>query len=285
MFLVLCCCFCKEVECSPQSAIRPAVDKSRLERLLAEVQDGRVSAAEAVRILRNLPFEDLTDLAKIDHHRTLRTGFPEVVFGEGKSAEQISAIMERIAAVGEGALATRVERNKGNVVLSVLASQWPTASYDPVSRTVMISGSRRKKLGRVAIVSAGTSDTWVAKEAAATAQFLGMDVEYVDDVGVAGLPRLVQQSEKFSAVGVVIAIAGMEGALPSVVSGLTDCPVIAVPTSVGYGVGLGGYVAMMSMLASCSPGISVVNIDNGFGAAMAAARMLRCSSHTWRESQ
>ena len=221
-----------------------------------------------------MPFERLGDEVHVDHHRELRAGVPEVVLGERKSAEQIATIMAALARHGNGALATRVEGDKAAAVKMAL----PEVSYHQMARTLVLAPETPRPeagQGTIAIACAGTSDLPVAEEAAVTAGFLGHRVDRINDIGVAGLQRLVAHTERLRAAEVVIVIAGMEGALPSVVAGMVNRPVIAVPTSVGYGVGVGGYVAMMGMLSSCSPGVMVVNIDNGFGAAVAAAMINR----------
>jgi NCAIR mutase (PurE)-related protein len=245
----------------------------RLRDLLARVRAGEVAIETAVEELRRMPFDRLGEIATLDHHRELRSGVPEVVYGESKTAQQIAAVMRRMAESSGGrALATRVAEEKANHVLASL----PGARYVAAAQAVVLGGTAATADAReVAVVSAGTSDRPVAEEAAVTLEFLGLQARRFVDVGIAGLPRVVSVAEELRASDVVIAVAGMEGALPSVVASLVDRPVIAVPTSVGYGVGLGGFVAMLTMLASCSPGVTVVNIDNGFGAAVAAARMVR----------
>jgi NCAIR mutase (PurE)-related protein len=249
------------------------VTRAKIEALLRRVRDGEISTAEAAERLRQLPFEVLSE-ATVDHHRALRAGIPEVVFGENKSAAQIVAIMTALAVDGVGALATRVDAAKAAAVLAAL----PEARHVAMARSVIIdpaadaaSPARRT----VAIITAGTSDLPVGEEAAVAAEFFGLAVDRITDVGIAGLHRLLAQVERLRAADVVIAAAGMEGALPSAVAGLVDRPVIAVPTSVGYGVSLGGFAALIGMLSSCAPGVTVVNIDNGFGAAVAAALMTR----------
>jgi NCAIR mutase (PurE)-related protein len=225
-----------------------------------------------------MPFEALDGVAAVDHHRELRSAIPEVVLGESKTAEHIAKIMASLAAGGSGALATRVDSDKAAVVQKEL----PEARYDSVSRVLVIEPPQRKEPvghGEIFVVSAGTSDLPVAEEAAQTVEFLGHRVRRINDVGVAGLHRVVSVTEELRSAAVVVAVAGMEGALPGVIAGLIPAPIIAVPTSIGYGVGVGGFVAMMSMLASCSPGVSVVNIDNGFGAAVAATRINRTGKH------
>lgn len=245
--------------------------------MLARVRAGDLDVDEAAEELRRLPFERLGEHVHVDHHRELRAGVPEVVLGERKTAEQIAAIMEAMAAAGNGALATRVDPDKAAVVRAAL----PAATYHELARMLIIDPERpRADAGRgtVAVACAGTSDLPVAEEAALTLSFLGHEVDRAHDIGVAGLQRLVSHTDRLRAASAVIVVAGMEGALPSVVAGMVNRPVIAVPTSVGYGVSLGGYVAMMGMLSSCSPGIMVVNIDNGFGAAIAASMINRRES-------
>lgn len=243
----------------------------RLRALLADVASGAVALDEAERRLAWAPVEDL-DFARVDHHRALRQGFPEVVFGQGKTPEQIVAIGERIAARGEGFLATRVpaeahaplRRALPDIDLNLLGrTAWLPATH-PVPRTTR---------GTVLIVTAGTSDLPVAEEAAVTAAAFGNPVARLTDVGVAGIHRLLAARESLAGASVVVVVAGMEGALPSVVGGLVAVPVIAVPTSVGYGASFGGVSALLGMLNSCASGVTVVNIDNGFGAAAAASRI------------
>jgi NCAIR mutase (PurE)-related protein len=210
----------------------------------------------------------------LDHHRAARTGVPEVVLGEWKTAAQIAAALTGLVARadGAGALATRVAAS----VAAEVVAQVPGAEYLEVARIVRVAGTRvRAVAGKVAVVAAGTSDLPVVEEAVVTAEFIGVEVERVVDVGVAGVHRLLERIERIRTADAVIVVAGMEGALPSVVAGLIDRPLVAVPTSVGYGVGAGGLVALGTMLSSCAPGVSVVNIDNGFGAAVIAARFAR----------
>jgi pyridinium-3,5-biscarboxylic acid mononucleotide synthase len=247
------------------------VDPRRLRDLLRGVEQGSVSVEQAAEALRTLPFDALGELARVDHHRELRVGSPEVVFGESKSASDIAAILRALAGGGGGGLATRVDRDKAAAVLAEL----PGAAYHEVARAVVVAPAEARRAGRgtIAVVAAGTSDRPVAEEAAVTLEFLGHRVARLTDVGIAGLQRVVGVAEELRRAAVCVVVAGMEGALPGVVAGLVASPVVAVPTSVGYGVGLGGFVAMLSMLTTCSPGVVVVNIDNGFGAAIAAARM------------
>jgi NCAIR mutase (PurE)-related protein len=239
--------------------------------LLRRVQAGGLSVEDAASRLRDLPFEDL-GFAKLDHHRALRRGFPEVVYGEGKTREQVVAIVERIAAAGQNVLVTRVSPE----VKEAVAASCPGVRHHESARCLTLEVHERAALpGRVAVVCAGTSDVPVAEEAAVTAEFLGAAVDRVHDVGVAGLHRLLARTGTLREAHVVIVAAGMEGALPSVVGGLVDAPVIAVPTSVGYGASFQGVAALLAMLNSCASGVAVVNIDNGFGAGYLAAAILR----------
>jgi len=240
--------------------------------LLEGVQRGSVRVEDAVERLKTLPFEDL-GFAKIDHHRTLRTGFPEVIFGEGKPAHRIIEIASRMVARGDNVLVTRVDAEKAGQV----AAAFPEATYCQDARVLRLCVTEVPTVGRgpVLVVSAGTSDVTVAEEAAVTAEFMGNPVERLYDVGVAGIHRVLENTEQLRGATVLIVVAGMEGALPSVVGGLVERPVIAVPTSVGYGASLGGLAALLGMLNSCAAGVTVVNIDNGFGAAVAATLINR----------
>jgi pyridinium-3,5-biscarboxylic acid mononucleotide synthase len=245
-----------------------------LDALLKAVRDGRVSPGQAAERLKSLPYEDL-GFAKVDHHRALRRGFPEVVFGAGKTPEQILAIAEKIVGRGQNLLVTRTTAE----VYRLLAARHPAARWHEDARSVGIVSSPAPPLpGRVAIVCAGTSDVPVAEEAAVTAEFHGAEVDRIYDVGVAGLHRLLDRAEAIRRARVVVVAAGMEGALPSVVGGLVEAPVIAVPTSVGYGASFQGLAALLAMLNSCASGIAVVNIDNGFGAGYMACAILRSVS-------
>jgi len=247
------------------------MDPKDLRDLLESVAGGRTLPTEAFERLKDLPFEDL-GFAKVDHHRALRRGFPEAVFGAGKTPEQIVAIVGRIVGRGQSALVTRTTA----AVHGLIAESHPEARWHESARLVSIEGRPQIPLpGRVAIVCAGTSDIPVAEEAAVTASFLGATVERVFDVGVAGLHRLLSRAEVLREADVVVVAAGMEGALPSVIAGLVEAPVIAVPTSVGYGASFQGLAALLAMLNSCACGVSVVNIDNGFGAGHLAAMILR----------
>lgn len=238
--------------------------------LLREVASGEVDPVAALRRLSLAPYESI-EVATIDHHRALRQGFPEVVYGEGKTPEQVQAIVERLVAQGHGALVTRA----GADVRAALGMRYRDARINDVARTVSIAGEQSPPRGQgtVLVVTAGTSDLPVAEEAAECALAMGNVVGRVNDVGVAGLHRLLANGDALLDARVIIVVAGMDGALPSVVGGLVACPVIAVPTSVGYGASLGGLAAMLTMLNSCAAGVTVVNIDNGFGAAAAASRI------------
>ncbi|MDP6483799.1 MAG: nickel pincer cofactor biosynthesis protein LarB [Nitrospinota bacterium] len=247
----------------------------RLRSLLIEVEAGRVAPEEALDRLRMLPFTDL-GFAKVDHHRALRNGRGEVIFAEGKTPDQTRAIAREILRGGEEmVLATRVPPESARALESL---GFPF-EYNPEARIALLRreppASPGAGIGRVAVASGGTADLPVAEEAAFTLEAWGNRVERVYDVGVAGLPRLLDRWPVLRKARVIIVVAGMEGALPSVVGGLVDCPVIAAPTSVGYGASFGGLAALLAMLNSCAPGVSVVNIDNGFGAAVQADRINR----------
>ncbi|MCI0634810.1 MAG: nickel pincer cofactor biosynthesis protein LarB [Actinobacteria bacterium] len=246
------------------------MDRQKLERLLESVRAGDRSVPEALQDLRDMPFRDL-GYARVDHHRPLRNGVAEVIFGETKEASQIVEIAAAIASGGSNVLVTRLDPEKAARVRDGL----PALRFDPVSRTGILEVDPGPKKGRgtIAVVTAGTSDIPVAEEAAVTAEFLGHVVERVHDVGVAGIHRLFERKAQLEGANVLVVVAGMEGALPSVVGGLVSRPVVAVPTSVGYGASYGGLAALLAMLNSCAAGITVVNVDNGFGAGVAAARI------------
>ena len=242
------------------------MDPETLKELLSSVQEGELSVDDAIKRLKHFPYEDI-GFARIDHHRHLRTGFPEVVFCQGKTPEQIRQIIERIHNQKNDVLATRADENVYNLVKEVDTR----ARYNALGKTITIHNREKKEAaGQILIISAGTSDIPVAEEAAVTADIMGSSIKRLYDVGVAGIHRLLDQRELFDQARVIIVVAGMEGALASVVGGLVDKPIIAVPTSIGYGASFGGIAALLSMLNSCAAGISVVNIDNGFGAARAA---------------
>ncbi len=243
------------------------MDRQFIETLLTDVREGRVPVPDALDRLRGMPFEDL-GFAKLDHHRALRTGMPEVIFAQGKTAAQVAMIFARMAQAGGNVLATRASRE---IYEAVLAAE-PRAEFHETARAITLMQAPAKMgKGMVGVVCAGTSDLPVAEEAAVTARLMGNTVELIADVGVAGIHRLLAQKDSLQSARVLIVCAGMEGALPTVVGGLVNAPVIAVPTSVGYGASLGGVAALLGMLNTCSPNVSVVNIDNGFGAACIAS--------------
>jgi pyridinium-3,5-biscarboxylic acid mononucleotide synthase len=245
------------------------VERTRL--LLDRVAKGELDSADALRQLA-LPESEALPFATIDHHRALRQGFPEVVFAEGKTVEQVLAIATRLNVDDEGFLITRVQPE----MWAPLANCFPQAELHTLGRVAYLPPKSPPEVqaGTVLIITAGTSDLPVADEAAVCARAFGGRVERLTDVGVAGIHRLLSRGQMLQSAGVIIVVAGMEGALPSVVGGLVAVPVIAVPTSVGYGASLGGIAALLSMLNSCAAGVTVVNIDNGFGAAYAAARII-----------
>jgi len=246
--------------------------EQQLARLLRDVKAGRLPVAEAVERLRELPFEDL-GFAKVDHHRALRTGFPEVIYGAGKTVEQVVEIAKRIVARNRVALATRCCPEMHEAAREA----FPDVAWHETARVLVIGKPPRvsPRAKPVALVTAGTADVPVAEEAAVTAETMGCRVERIFDVGVAGLHRLLRHSEKLRQARCIIVVAGMEGALASVVGGLVSAPVIAVPTSVGYGASFEGLSALLTMLNSCAAGVVVVNIDNGFGAGYFAALLVR----------
>jgi hypothetical protein len=242
----------------------------RLERLLRQVEQRRVTVAQALQRLRSMPFEDL-GYASLDHHRSLRQGFPEVLFCEGKTTEQIVTIARALIKKGGPFLATRAEP----VVALAIRRLDRRARYYPDARVVAIHPASRKLQGRILVVTAGTADVPVAEEARVTAEVMGSHVECLYDVGVAGIHRLLGKKDRLFDAGVIVVVAGMDGVLPSVVGGLVDCPVIAVPTSRGYGASFGGLAPLLTMLNSCAAGVGVMNIDNGFGAGCLAHRINR----------
>ena len=243
------------------------MDRSGIEALLNEVREGRTAVPHAMDRLRDLPFEDL-GFAKVDHHRSLRTGMPEVIFAAGKTVSQVSQIFACMANAGGNVLATRACREMYEAVSAVE----PRAEYHEMARAITLSQTPAVPgKGTIDVVCAGTSDLPVAEEAAVTARLMGNMVELIADVGVAGIHRLLAQKQSLQSARVLIVCAGMEGALPTVVAGLVNAPVLAVPTSVGYGASFGGVAALLGMLNTCSPNVSVVNIDNGFGAACIAS--------------
>ena len=257
-----------------QDSGRLEIDVSNLEQLLERVQRGEVRVGEAIEKLRTLPFEDL-GFAKVDHHRAIRTGFPEVVYAPGKSLEQLAQIARKIADSSSRVLITRAGADAYEVVKETL----PEARYSELARVIVVDrhASEAPPTPGVLTVAAGTSDLSVAEEAAITAEVMGNSVERLWDVGIAGVHRLLENLPTLRSARVIVAVAGMEGALPSLIGGLVSAPVIAVPTSVGYGANFQGLAALLTMLNSCSPGVAVVNIDNGFGAGYLAG-MINLSS-------
>jgi len=245
------------------------VTKKELKILLENIREGKLTVEEGLEKLRHFPYQEL-DCAKLDTHRELRVGYPEVIFCPGKTIEQIKTIFRKMAAGKSNILATRASGE----IFSAVKEICPEASYHPLARTITVM-KKKPRLSRhyIAVVSAGTADLPVAEEAAITAEVFGNRVERIVDVGVAGIHRLFDKLDIIRRARVVIVVAGMEGALPSVVGGLVDKPVIAVPTSVGYGASFQGVAALLAMLNSCAGGVSVVNIDNGFGAGCAASKI------------
>lgn len=247
------------------------MNPSRLKKLLSDVAGRTITIGGAMERLRHLPFEELGH-STVDRHRALRSGFPEVVFCEGKTMEQIVEIAGRICAAGDTLLATRANKE----IYRRIRQEFPSAVYHPAARVVTVEKAKRRRApGFIAVVSAGTADLPVAEEAAVTAEVMGCRVRRFYDVGVAGLHRLISKMPALSRAKAIVVAAGMEGALPSVVGGLVGKPVVAVPTSVGYGASFGGIAALLGMLNSCAAGVTVVNIDNGFGAGYAAALIAR----------
>lgn len=251
------------------------MDIDKLQALLKQVQKQETSVDEALERLRKLPFDDLDDYARIDNHRALRQGIPEVIFCQGKTSEQITGILTHMLTHHDRVLGTRATEDQADFVRNHI----PDVNYDPVSRLLTVFRRERPVIKDTSpyavVVTGGTSDRPVAEEAAQTLHFLGSRVERAYDVGVAGIHRLLDRRELLFSADVVISVAGMEGALTSVVGGLVSCPVIGVPTSIGYGASFGGLSALLSMLNSCATGVAVVNIDNGFGAGVYAHQILQ----------
>ena len=253
-----------------RAILRPPVNEDTIRRLLRDVAKGKVRPEEALASLRDLPFKDL-GFARYDTHRALRRGFPEVILAEGKTEAQVVGILRAVAAHGNPILVTRARPSVFTAAVEVV----PQAEYHPEARAITVAGrSRRKPREGLLIVAAGTSDIPVAEEAAVTAEIMGNRAERLYDVGVAGLHRLLAESDRLRKARVVVAVAGMEGALPGVIAAMLDVPVIGVPVSTGYGAAFGGVTALLSMLNACASGLTVVNIDNGFGAAYAAGLIL-----------
>lgn len=241
------------------------MEKDRLEQLLTRFKNGETDLAHTLETLKHLPFEDM-GFAKVDHHRALRTGYPEVVFCQGKTHEQVEKIFLSLEQHNNNLLLTRA----GPELFVRLQKIDDRLVYNELARTITLEKEERRKTGSVLVISAGTADIPVAEEAAVTASISGANVERLYDCGVAGIHRLLAHNDKIQQARCIVAVAGMEGALPSVVGGLAPCPVIAVPTSVGYGSHLNGIAPLFTMLNSCAPNITVVNIDNGFGAGFSA---------------
>lgn len=247
------------------------MDREQLKMLLDGVRAGSVDVDQALERLKHMPFEDL-GFAKVDHHRALRHGMPEVVFGKGKTPEQIAGIATKLLERSSNVLITRAEAEAA----AAMKKAFPEAEYFPLSRALRVWRDRTiRGKGKIGIVCAGTSDLFVAEEALVTAEIMGNEVFCVNDIGVAGIHRLMNSREKLSEAKVLVVCAGMEGALPSAVGGLVSCPVIAVPTSIGYGANFGGLAALLGMLNSCASNVSVVNIDNGFGGGYVASLINR----------
>lgn len=247
------------------------MDQDQLRALLGKVQAGEVDVEAALGRLRHMPFEDL-GFAKIDHHRSLRHGMPEVILAKGKTPEQVVAIAGCLLEHAQNVLVTRADRECG----ALMAEKLPDGEYLPLSGVIRFWRDRTiRGKGRIAVVCAGTSDMPVAEEAQVTAQVMGNEVETIYDIGVAGIHRLMQNRERLSEARVIVVCAGMEGALPSAIGGMVSCPVIAVPTSVGYGASFHGLAALLGMLNSCASNVTVVNIDNGFGAGYVASLINR----------
>ncbi len=241
--------------------------KTQLEDILYKVQQGTLSPKKALQLLKDYPYQDLA-FAKIDHHRELRRGFPEIIFGQGKTPDQIVKISREILKKGNSLLITKIDPS----VYRKIKGKLPDVQFNAQAKVIYSKQKNPAKgKGKISVITAGTSDIPVAEEAAITCEIFGNDVERIYDVGVAGLHRLFGEYDKITGARVIIAVAGMEGALPSVIAGITDKPIIAVPTSVGYGASLKGLAALLAMLNSCPGGVAVVNIDNGFGAAYLAS--------------
>ena len=246
------------------------MEKSSIKKLLEQVRSGQLSVDQAMETLRVLPYEDL-GFAKVDHHRTIRVGFPEVILCLGKTPEQIEAIFKALSSRNKRLLLTRAEED----IYSRIKAINPQAQYNSQAKTIIIDEDKVSLKGQVSVVCAGTADIPVAEEAAVTAGMLGSRVERVYDVGVAGIHRLLGCFDRIASSRCIIVVAGMDGALPSVIGGLVSCPVIGVPTSVGYGANFNGIAPLLTMLNSCASNVTAVNIDNGFGAGFVAALINR----------
>ena len=246
------------------------MNKTALQKLLSDLYNHKIEPKEATKRLSNLPYEDL-DFAKVDHHRSLRSGFPEVIYSQGKTANQLIAIIKSLYDAGNNILATRLSSKAYEQIKKKIPQK---SNYNEISSTLIIEKTNnKKKIGNILIVTAGTSDIPIAEEARVTAEFFGSNVEELFDVGVAGIHRILDNVNTLRKAHVIIVLAGMDGALASVVGGLVSCPVIAVPTSIGYGASFGGVSALLTMLNSCATGVATVNIDNGFGAGCIAHKI------------
>ncbi|MCX5708854.1 MAG: nickel pincer cofactor biosynthesis protein LarB [Candidatus Omnitrophica bacterium] len=246
------------------------METKKIKELLKKIRSGKVSVNDAFAKLKHLPYEDL-GFAKVDHHRSMRAGFPEVIFCQGKKLYQIAAIYKSLAKENRKVLLTRADEK----IYKTIKKISPKSVYNPLARTICLDKSRSRGVGLVAVVCAGTADIPAAEEAAITAEIYGSRVERLYDVGVAGLHRLLDGFDRISQARCMVVLAGMDGVLPSVIGGLAACPVIAVPTSVGYGANFNGIAPLLTMLNSCAPNVSVVNINNGFGAGYIAGMINR----------
>jgi len=248
------------------------MDVRALKEFIEKIRDGTIGVDEAVARIRDLPYEDI-GFASIDHHRALRKGFPEVIYAAGKKAEEIIEIIGKMVEKEENILVTKLSDDKARII----KERFPKGEYfpNPKAFTLEVKPEEKRGKGTILVITAGTSDIPIAEEAAITARFMGNDVETIFDVGVSGIHRILGKRDALTEASVIIVVAGMEGALPSIVGGLVDKPVIAVPTSTGYGASFGGLSALLGMLNSCASGVTVVNIDNGFGAGYAASLINR----------
>jgi hypothetical protein len=249
------------------------MNQESLTKILMQVQLGESSVEEALEKLRNYPYENIGDFVRLDHHRSLRCGHPEIIFGVGKTIDQLVAITKKVLDQNDDLMITRIEAEISNQIREI----YPQIEYHPLAKMLTWQQNPEKGIGNVLVLTGGTADIPVAEESALTAEMMGAKVTRLFDVGVAGLHRLLDQIKLIQQATVLVVVAGMEGALPSVVAGLVSAPVIAVPTSIGYGASFNGLAALLAMLNSCANGVSVVNIDNGFGAGYQAALINRQS--------
>ncbi len=257
------------------------MDREQIISLIKRIKDGAISEEEAAETIAHFPFENI-GFAMVDHHRSVRWGFPEIIFCQGKTPQQVRDIALRILNNGCDLLATRAN----DAVWEVVSSAIPKARYNPTARTITLLQQKKSQIaGKVPIVTAGTADMPVAEEACECARALRLDADIIADVGIAGIHRILSHRDALDTASVLIVVAGMEGALPSVVAGMVRCPVIAVPTSVGYGASFGGITPLLAMLNSCVPGIAVMNIDNGLGAAFLAFRILTIASRVHNDNR